>query len=158
MQYNYDFIESIEHYLCSMPKIIAIDYGTKRVGIAATDDLQIIASGLTTIHSSELVNFLEHYLVNNKVEAIVIGMPKTLQNKSTDSTKEVTKMVTHLKRKFSAVKVETLDERFTSSMATQTIIQSGLKKKQRQDKGLIDEVSATIILQDYLQQKANGLR
>lgn len=139
-------------------KIIAIDYGTKRVGIAATDDLQIIASGLTTIHSSELVSFLEQYLTTNKVETIVIGMPKNLQNKSTDSTKEVTKMVTHLKRKFSAITVETMDERFTSSMASQAIIHSGLKKKQRQDKGLIDEVSATIILQDYLQQKANGLR
>lgn len=141
-----------------MSKIIAIDYGTKRVGIAATDDLQIIASGLTTIHSSELVNFLEQYLATNEVEAIVIGMPKNLQNKSTDSTKEVSKMVTHLKRKFSAIKVETMDERFTSSMASQAIIQSGLKKKQRQNKGLIDEVSATIILQDYLQQKANGIR
>ncbi len=141
-----------------MPKIIAIDYGTKRVGIAATDELQIIASGLTTVHSSELVSFLEDYCIKNKVEAIVIGLPKTLQNTATDSSKEVTKITTHLTRKFKDIKVETLDERFTSTMASSVIAQSGMSKKKRQNKALVDEISAVIILQDYLQQKDNGLR
>jgi putative Holliday junction resolvase len=141
-----------------MPKIIAIDYGTKRVGIAATDDLQIIASGLTTVHSSELVTFLEKYCSENKVESIVIGLPKTLQNTATDSSKEVAKITTHLSRKFKDIKVETLDERFTSTMASSVIAQSGMSKKKRQNKALVDEISAVIILQDYLQQKANGLR
>ncbi|MCB9188231.1 MAG: Holliday junction resolvase RuvX [Flavobacteriales bacterium] len=141
-----------------MSKILAIDYGTKRVGIAVTDDLQIIASGLTTVHSSELVTFLEAYFKQNNVEAIVVGMPKTLQNERADSTKEVEKIVTHLTRKFPAIRIETIDERFTSSLASKAILQSGLKKKQRKDKSLIDEVSATIILQDYLQQKTNGFR
>lgn len=145
-------------YLYPMPKIIAIDYGTKRVGIAATDDLQIIASGLTTVHSSELVTFLEKYCSENKVESIVIGLPKTLQNTATDSSKEVAKITTHLSRKFKDIKVETLDERFTSTMASSVIAQSGMSKKKRQNKALVDEISAVIILQDYLQQKANGLR
>lgn len=141
-----------------MPKIIAIDYGTKRVGLAATDDLQIIASGLKTVHSSELVAFLEDYCSKNKVDAIVIGLPKTLQNTETDSSKEVAKITTHLTRKFKDLKVETLDERFTSTMASSVIAQSGMSKKKRQNKALVDEISAVIILQDYLQQKANGLR
>ncbi|WP_258541208.1 Holliday junction resolvase RuvX [Parvicella tangerina] len=141
-----------------MSKILAIDYGTKRVGIAVTDDLQIIASGLQTIHSSELISFLEKYLRENPVETIVVGMPKNLMNKAADSTKEVEKIVKHLQRKFSTLKIETIDERFTSSIASQAILQGGAKKKQRQNKGLVDEVSATIILQDYLQQKANGFR
>ena len=145
-------------YLCHMPKIIAIDYGTKRVGLAATDDLQIIASGLTTVHSSELVSFLEDYCSKNKVEAIVIGLPKTLQNTETDSSKEVAKITTHLSRKFKDIKIETLDERFTSTMASSVIAQSGMSKKKRQNKALVDEISAVIILQDYLQQKSNGLR
>lgn len=141
-----------------MSKILSIDYGTKRVGLAITDDLQIIASGLKTIHSSELVKFLEDFLVPNKIETIVIGLPKNLKNEKTDSTKEVEKMITHLSRKFKNIKIETIDERFTSSIASKSILASGVKKKQRQEKGLIDEVSATIILQDYLQQKANGFR
>lgn len=148
----------ILHYLCSMSRILAIDYGTKRVGIATTDDLQLIASGLTTVHSSELIVFLENYLLKHAVETVVVGMPKTLQNEAADSTKEVEKLVTHLKRKFPLVKIETIDERFTSTLASKAILQSGIKKKQRQNKALIDEVSATIILQDYLHQKANGFR
>jgi putative Holliday junction resolvase len=146
------------YIFAAVSKILAIDYGTKRVGIAVTDDLQIIASGLTTVHSSELVDFLTTYFKDNKVEVMVIGKPKNLQNKNTDSSKEVEKIIVHLSRKFPTIKIETIDERFTSTMASRTILQSGLKKKQRQNKALIDEVSATIILQDYLQQKANGFR
>lgn len=157
MQYKYTLIVA-GTYLCVMSKILAIDYGTKRVGLAVTDDLQIIASGLTTVHSSELVQFLESFLISNNVDTIVVGMPKTLKNEAADSTKEVQKVITHLQRKFKSVKIETIDERFTSSLASNAIFQSGLKKKDRMNKALIDEVSATIILQDYLQQKANGFR
>jgi putative Holliday junction resolvase len=141
-----------------MPKIVAIDYGTKRVGIAATDELQIIASALTAVHSSELVPYLEKYCLANKVSTIVIGLPKTLNNTDQAITLEVEKLKKHLTRVFPDITIETLDERFTSKLASMAIAQSGLPKKKRQDKSLIDTVSAVILLQDYLQQKSNGLR
>jgi putative holliday junction resolvase len=141
-----------------MPKILAIDYGTKRVGIATTDDMQIIASALTALHSSELVSYLEKYCLTNKVETIVIGLPKRLDNTDQAITLEVEKLKKHLSRVFPTLLIDTLDERFTSKLASMAIAQSGLPKKKRQDKSLIDTVSAVIILQDYLQQKANGLR
>ncbi len=139
-----------------MARILAIDYGTKRVGVAVTDELQIIASGLTTVHSSEIVTFLKSYLEKEKVETIVVGEPKNLRNEETDSTFEIEKFVTHLSRTFPTVKIDRVDERFTSAIASQAILMSGVKKKKRQDKGLVDEVSATIILQDYLEKKSNG--
>lgn len=141
-----------------MPKILAIDYGTKRVGIATTDDMQIIASALASVHSNELIAFLENYCTTNKVEAIVVGLPKNLQNNDLPITFEVEKLIKHLKRKFPAIKIETIDERFTSKIASMTITKSGLPKKKRQSKTLIDEISAVIILQDYLIQKSNGIR
>jgi putative holliday junction resolvase len=141
-----------------MPKIIAIDYGSKRMGLAVTDDLQIIASGLTTVHSSELIGYLENYFSKNQVETIVVGLPKSLKNTDTDSSKEVQKLIVNLSRKFKDKKIETLDERFTSAIASRTISQSGMSKKKKQNKSLIDEISAVIILQDYLQQKSNGIR
>lgn len=141
-----------------MSKILAIDYGTKRCGIAVTDDLQIIASGLTTVHSAEIVSYLESYFTKNKVEIIVVGLPKDLKNQDADSSKEVEKFITHLSRKFSGIKIETIDERFTSKLAAMSLIHSGVKKQKRQEKGLLDEISATILLQDYLQQKSNGFR
>jgi putative holliday junction resolvase len=141
-----------------MPKILAIDYGTKRVGIAATDDLQIIASALAALHSNELVPFLEKYCEINKVETIVIGFPKKLDNTHQAITLEVEKLKKHLTRVFPLIKIDTLDERFTSKLASMAIAQSGMSKKKRQDKSLIDTVSAVIILQDYMQQKANGLK
>ncbi len=146
------------NYLCDMPKIIAIDYGSKRMGLAVTDDLQIIASGLTTVHSSELIGYLENYFLKNQVETIVVGLPKSLKNTDTDSSKEVQKLIVNLSRKFKDKKIETLDERFTSTIASRTISQSGMSKKKKQNKSLIDEISAVIILQDYLQQKSNGIR
>jgi putative Holliday junction resolvase len=141
-----------------MPKILAIDYGTKRVGIATTDDMQIIASALASVHSNELIAFLENYCTTNKVEAIVVGLPKNLQNNDLPITFEVEKLIKHLNRKFPAIKIETIDERFTSKIASMTIAKSGLPKKKRQSKTLIDEISAVIILQDYLIQKSNGIR
>ncbi len=136
-----------------MAKIVAIDYGQKRVGIAATDDLQIIASGLTTVHVKDIIPFLEDYLNKNEVECIVVGEAKDLQNKPAESARFIEPFVKHLGRKFPSIKIERVDERFTSKMAFQTMIDSGLKKKARQNKALIDEISATIILQSYLEQK-----
>lgn len=138
-----------------MPKVLAIDYGQKRVGIAATDDLQIIASGLTTVHSKDVIAFLEDYLAKNNVECIVVGDPKDLKNNPAESARFIEPFVKHLSRKFPHIKIERVDERFTSKMAFQTMIDSGLKKKDRQNKALVDEISATIILQSFLEQK-NG--
>ena len=135
-----------------MAKIIALDYGLKRTGIAETDELQIIASGLTTVDTKMLFQFLEDYIKNNKVEAIVLGEPKRLDGSDTHSSKEVRKLKDKLGTTF-GLPVHMIDERFTSKMAFQTMIDSGLKKKQRQNKALVDEISATIILQSYLEQK-----
>jgi len=139
-----------------MAKILALDYGSKRVGVAATDDLQMIASGLTTVHSKDIIAFLEKYLSENNVECIVVGEAKDLKNNPAASAKVIEPFVKHLSRKFKHVKIERVDERFTSKMAFQTMIDAGLKKKQRQNKALIDEISATIILQDYLTRKNNS--
>jgi len=136
-----------------MARIIAIDYGSKRVGIAVTDELQIIASGLTTVHSTEIIAFLEDYFSKNEVECIVVGEAKDLQNNPSESTKIIEPFVKHLSRKFKDIKIARIDERFTSKMAFQTMIDSGLKKKARKNKALVDEISATIILQSYMEQK-----
>ena len=136
-----------------MSRIMAIDYGSKRVGIAVTDPLQIIATGLTTVHSKDLIAFLKTYVVKENVECIVVGEPKRLNNEPSDSARFIEPFVVHLKRTFPTIKVERMDERFTSKMAFQTMIDSGLKKKARQNKELIDEISATIILQSYMNQK-----
>lgn len=141
-----------------MGRVIAIDYGTKRVGLAVTDELRLIATRLTSVHSSELVSFLMNYTAKEQVDTIVVGLPKSLSNQDTNATKEAEKMIKNLERKFIGIKVEAIDERFTSSIASQTIANSGIRKKQRQKKSLIDEVSAVILLQDYLQQCENGLR
>jgi putative Holliday junction resolvase len=135
-----------------MARVIAIDYGNKRVGLAVTDPDQIIASGLTTIHSSELFDFLTKYFAKEKVEAIVLGYPRRLNNEANQMTKIVEDLAVSLGRKFPAMKIVKVDERFTSVMAAQTLVMSGLKKKDRQKKELLDEVSATIILQSYLDQ------
>lgn len=136
-----------------MAKVLAIDYGQKRVGLAATDDLQIIASGLATVHVKDIITYLENYLAKNEVECIVIGEAKDLKNNPSESARFIEPFVKHLSRKFPTIKLKRIDERFTSKMAFQTMIDSGLKKKARQNKELIDEISATIILQSYLEQK-----
>ena len=139
-----------------MPRIVAVDYGTKRVGVAVTDELQIIASGLTTVHSSEIIQFLKDYCEKEKVECIVIGKPKSLQNGDTDSTESIENFVRHMVKIFPAIKIDRIDERFTSVLASRAILASVAKKKKRQDKGLVDEVSATIMLQDYMERKSKG--
>lgn len=134
-----------------MPRILAIDYGSKRVGLAVTDPLQMIASGLTTVHSKDLIQFLEDYCKKEQVECIVVGEPKTLMNKASDSVRFIEPFVKHLAKKFPSIKIERYDERFTSALAQQAMLMGGLKKKDRQNKETVDMVSATILLQDYLE-------
>ena len=136
-----------------LARILALDYGTKRTGIAITDDLQIIASGLTTVETKNIFSFLMHYLKTENVELFVVGEPKQMNNTESESEQFIKLFVEKLKTTFPKIPVKRVDERFTSKMAFQSMIDSGLKKKQRQNKGLIDEISATIILQTYLEQK-----
>ena len=133
-----------------MARLMAIDYGTKRCGIAVSDPLQIIAQGLTTVHSKDIFTFLETYFQKEAVETIIVGEPKRMSGEATDATVHVNAFVKKLKEKFPALKIARIDERFTSKMAFQTMIDSGLKKKARQNKELVDEISATIILQSYM--------
>ena len=136
-----------------MPRILAIDYGIKRTGIAVTDELQIIASGLTTVPSDLVINFLKDYFSKEKVIEVLIGEPKQMNGLPSESTPIIEKFVLEFKTQFPSMKVIRVDERFTSKMAFQTMIDSGLSKKQRKNKGLVDEIAATILLQDYLTRK-----
>ncbi|MFK8037111.1 MAG: Holliday junction resolvase RuvX [Crocinitomicaceae bacterium] len=133
-----------------MGRLLAIDYGQKRTGIAETDDLQIIASGLTTVNTPELFKFLTQYFAKHKVDAIVLGEPKRLNGEDTHNSAPVEALKQKLNQTFGHIPVKMVDERFTSKMAVQTMIDSGLSKKKRQNKALIDEISATIILQSYM--------
>ncbi len=136
-----------------MARILSIDYGQKRTGIAVTDDFQIIASGLTTIPSTDIIAFLKTYFSKENVEIVIIGEPKQMNGLPSESTEIIENFITQFHTEFPNMKMERVDERFTSKMAFQTMIDSGLKKKQRQNKGLIDEIAATILLQDYLNYK-----
>ena len=136
-----------------MPRILAIDYGQKRTGIAVTDELQIIASGLTTIPSETAIAFLKHYFAKEKVEKVLICEPKQMNGQPSESAEIIEKFVEKFTKTFPDMKVIRVDERFTSKMAFQTMIDSGLKKSQRKNKALIDEIAATIILQDFLTRK-----
>jgi putative Holliday junction resolvase len=136
-----------------MARILSIDYGLKRTGIAVTDDFQIIASGLTTIPSTDIIPFLKTYFSKENVETVIIGEPKQMNGLPSESTEIIEKFIAQFHTEFPNMKMERVDERFTSKMAFQTMIDSGLKKKQRQNKGLIDEIAATILLQDYLNYK-----
>ena len=129
---------------------MAIDYGSKRVGIAVTDPQQLIATGLATVHSQELIAFLKSYMEKEAVDCIVVGEPRRMNNTPSESARFIEPFVVHLKRSFPKIKVDRLDERFTSKLAFRAMIDSGLKKKDRQNKELVDEISATIILQDYM--------
>jgi putative holliday junction resolvase len=137
-----------------MPRILAIDYGQKRTGIAVTDDFQIIASGLTTIDSQTTIDFLKNYFEKEKVEKVLLGKPIQMNGDPSQSTDIIEKFVIKFTKSFPEMQLERVDERFTSKMAFQTMIDSGLKKKQRQNKALIDEISATIMLQDYLSRNS----
>jgi len=133
-----------------MSRIIAIDYGLKRTGLAVTDPLKIIATGLTTIESKQLIPFLKKYFFEEQVELIIIGEPKNWDDSDTHGTPLVHKAIKELEKNFPSIPIKKVDERFTSKMASQAMIEMGLKKKQRQNKALIDEIAATIMLQEYL--------
>jgi putative Holliday junction resolvase len=136
-----------------MPRVLAIDYGQKRTGIAVTDEMQIIASGLTTIPSATAIPFLKDYFSKEKVEVVLIGEPKQMNGQPSESASIIKGFVTHFTNHFPDMKVIRVDERFTSKMAVQSMLDNRLKKKKRQNKALIDEISATIMLQDYLNRK-----
>ena len=135
-----------------MSRILAIDYGLKRTGIAVTDPLQIIANGLTTVESPRLINFLKDYFKKEQVEMMIVGEPKNWDDSDTHATPLVKKIVEKLKKEFPNVPITMVDERFTSKMASRAMIDMGMKKKQRQNKALIDEIAATIMLQEYLER------
>lgn len=134
-----------------MGRILAIDYGSKRVGLAVTDPMRLIASGLTTVHSKDVVQFIEDYMKREVVDEILVGEPKTLHNEKSASARFIDPFVRHLEKKFPDKKIVRFDERFTSALAHQTMLLGGLKKKDRQNKETVDMVSATILLQDYMQ-------
>jgi putative holliday junction resolvase len=133
-----------------MSRIISIDYGLKRTGVAVTDPLQIIASALTSIDSARIFTFLEEYLNKEPVELILIGDPRNLDGSPTDLTTDVHRIVEMLRKKFPAIPIKTVDERYSSVMASRAMVQMGMKKKNRREKGVIDQVAATMMLQEYL--------
>jgi len=136
-----------------MARILAIDYGMKRTGLAVTDVLQIIASGLTTVNTSELLAFLKDYTSKETVELFIVGEPKQMDNTASESEVLIVSFLKKLEVEFPNIPIKRVDERFTSKMAFQTMIDSGLKKNQRKNKALVDEISATLILQSYLYSK-----
>ena len=136
-----------------MGKILAMDFGKIRTGLAVTDDLQIIASGLTTVNTKDIFAYLEKYLEKENVELFLIGEPKQMNNKPSESEILIKPFIEKMEIKFNDIPIKRVDERFTSKMAFQTMIDSGLSKKQRRNKALVDEISATIILQSYLYNK-----
>ncbi len=136
-----------------MGRIVAIDYGKKRTGIAVTDELQLIANGLCTVDTIQLLSFLINYVKSNPVSCFVVGDPKQMNNMPSESAVLIEPFIVQLKKNFPDIPVERIDERFTSLMATRTIREAGLKKKDRRDKALVDTVSATIILQSYMESR-----
>ena len=139
--------------MADMGRLLAIDYGKKRTGIAVTDTLKLIANGLTTVPTTELMSFLSDYVSREPVERILVGLPKQMNNEASENMKRVEPFVNALRKKWPNIPVEYVDERFTSVLAHRAMLEGGLKKKARQDKALVDEISATIILQDYLESK-----
>lgn len=136
-----------------MSRILAIDYGKKRTGIAVTDPMQIIANGLTTVLTHTLMDFLMNYVQKEQVERIIIGHPKQMNNEDSENMKNIVPFMNQLKKKMPQMPVELVDERFTSVLAHQAMLTGGLKKKDRQNKALVDEISATIILQSYMESR-----
>lgn len=136
-----------------MSRILAIDYGKKRTGIAVTDPMQIIANGLTTVPTHTLMDFLMNYVQKEQVERIIIGHPKQMNNEDSENMKNIVPFMNQLKKKMPQMPVELVDERFTSVLAHQAMLTGGLKKRDRQNKALVDEISATIILQSYMESR-----
>lgn len=137
-----------------MSRVLAIDYGKKRTGVAVTDILQIIANGLTTVPTHELMDFILKYVQQEPVERIIVGHPKQMNNEDSENMRRIIPFVNQLKKKLPNIPIEFVDERFTSVLAHQTMLAGGLKKKERQNKALVDEISATIILQSYLESRS----
>src|SRR5690606_37263761 len=136
-----------------MSRLLSIDYGNKRTGIAVSDPLQIIANGLTTVETSKLFEFLEDYLKNEEVESIIVGLPKQMNGQSSENMKRIEPFVNRLKKLYPKINIQYFDERFTSKLAHQAMIDGGLKKQDRRNKELVDEISATIILQGYMESR-----
>jgi putative holliday junction resolvase len=134
-------------------RILAIDYGQKRVGLAVSDELQLFATGLDTVHVKDIFDYLTSYLMNENVEKIVVGLPRNMNNTASDAQRFIEPFVKKLKKHFPQIPVFRVDERFTSKMAQETIIASGLRKKARQNKALVDKISAVIMLQSFMQQR-----
>ena len=135
-----------------MPRILSIDYGLKRTGLAVTDPLQIIATGLTTVESKQLIPFLKDYFAREEVELIIIGEPKNWDDTDTHATPLVEKIIKQLEKNFPKTPIKKVDERYTSKMAKDAMLEMGLKKMQRRNKKLVDEIAATIMLQEYMRQ------
>ena len=138
-----------------MARVLSIDYGRKRVGLAVTDPEQIIANRLTTIPTHTIWDFLNEYFQKEKIETVVVGYPKQMNNEASEAVRYINPFLKKFQKQYPEMKLEILDERFTSKMAFQTMIDGGLKKQKRQNKGLIDGISATIILQSYLEHNRN---
>ncbi|HSB94332.1 MAG TPA: Holliday junction resolvase RuvX [Flavitalea sp.] len=136
-----------------MARIMAIDFGKKRTGLAVTDPLQIIATGLTTVETPHLMNFLKDYFSREQVEKIIVGEPTNFDDSDTHATPLVREFAERLKKNFPSIPIQMVDERYTSKMASQAMIDMGMKKNQRRNKALVDEIAATIILQEYLQHR-----
>ncbi len=136
-----------------MGRIVAIDYGTKRVGLAVSDPMQMIAGGLTTIHPNTLYQFLDDYVEKEMVDTIVVGHPKQMNNKDSEAVQHIKPIVRKLKNRFPGIPIVLEDERFSSVIARDTMLRGGMKKKQRQNKAAVDKISATIILQSFLEKK-----
>jgi putative Holliday junction resolvase len=136
-----------------MSRLLSIDYGKKRTGIAVSDPLQIIANGLTTVETSKLFEFLEDYLKKEEVESIIVGLPKQMSGEPSENMKRIEPFVNRLKKIYPKINIEYFDERFTSKLAHQAMIDGGLKKQDRRNKELVDEISATIILQGYMESR-----
>ncbi len=141
-----------------MGRILAVDYGRKRCGIAVTDELQLIANGLTTVRSHDVFDFLKNYLALENVNTVVVGEPKDMHNNPSEAARFIEPFVNRLRNAFPDLDIQRFDERFTSVMAFQSMIDAGLSKKKRQDKSLVDTISATIILQSFMESQKNRTR
>jgi putative Holliday junction resolvase len=146
-------LQTIHLLTGKMPRLLAIDYGAKRTGIAVTDPLQIIATALDTVRTHDLLDFLKKYSISEPLEAFIVGMPKRLDNTESDNAARVHTFIKLLKKSFPDTPIHTHDERFTSSMALQSMIAGGSKKSDRREKGNIDKISATIILQSFMESR-----
>lgn len=140
-----------------MGRVLAVDYGQKRTGLAVTDTLRLIANGLASLPSSEAISYIVRYISNEPVDLIVVGQPRQMNNKPSENMERVEKFVARLTKTIPDIPVEYYDERFTSVMAHRAMIDGGLKKKKRQDKGLVDEISAVLILQGFLESQRNKM-